>query len=143
MTKYKAFMPFVMIVVVAVAAIAWSPQLVDAVEVAQEGDPVQIPVLTTATLINFADTRDWTAIPETFTTLADYHQTDSPLADFAKASSSVAAGESAEDEESPSCRRVCVRETEVCATACDNAGNCNTECVTVCCRWDLIDCYMG
>ena len=58
MTKYKALMSILVIAVVAVATVSWSPQVADARRVAQEGDTVQIPVLTTATSTDVAGTRD-------------------------------------------------------------------------------------
>ena len=143
MTKYKALMSILVIAVVAVATVSWSPQVADARRVAQEGDTVQIPVLTTATSTDVAGTRDWTTSPEAYTTLADPHEIDFPPAEFAKTNSSVDTGSLSEDDVSPSCRRVCVQWREVCVEICDNAGNCTTKCVDVCCKWDLRDCYTG
>ncbi len=143
MTKHKALMSILVIAVVAMATVSWSSQIADARRAAHEGDTVQIPVLTTATSIDVANTQDWSAIPEAFTTLADHQETDSQPSKLSKTSSSVATEESSEDDISPSCRRVCVRWTEVCADICDNAGNCTTVCQDVCCKWDLRDCYTG
>ena len=65
MTKYKALMSIVVIAVVAVATVTWSPQLADARWVTQEGGPLKLPATSPAAYLDVAGSDECIALPET------------------------------------------------------------------------------
>ena len=76
MTKYKALMSIVVIAVVAVATVSWSPQLADPRWVTHEGDPLKLPATSPSAHPDVADAYEWIAIPETFSISIDAYDSE-------------------------------------------------------------------
>ncbi len=143
MTTYKALISIVVIAVVVVATISWSPLVADARWVSQEGEVGKLPLSDTAAHVDFTSLNELRSTPANSAHNHRFFDIGNQTTNTETARSLTESGPVMEDEVSPTCRRVCVRWNNVPITVCDQAGNCTTKTVRVCCKWDLRDCYTG
>ncbi len=76
MTKYKALMSIVVVAVVAVATITWSPLIADARWVAQEGEAAKLPATIPAANFDAAGVDECMVIPETALVSVGFNEND-------------------------------------------------------------------